>query len=186
MPNGIFDSNDAATPAVKATGTNGADGVDATSDTGNGVSGLQQSPQGNIENAGVFGSSLAFNSNGVIGEANNGPDAFGVWGRSITSDPTVTTSFGVFAESTNGTGVSGTSTDGTGVSGTSTDGTGVVAQSTNLLGLHAVGGGAAFTPSTAPAAIFAEGGPNTGISAFNNSTDPAASTSLRCKTSEAA
>src|SRR6266516_1922440 len=176
MPNGIFDSNDAATPAVKATGTNGADGVDATSDTGNGVSGLQQSPQGNIENAGVFGSSLAFNSNGVIGEANNGPDAFGGCGRSITSDPTVTTSFGVFAESTNGTGVSGTSTDGTGV----------VAQSTNLLGLHAVGGGAAFTPSTAPAAIFAEGGPNTGISVFNNSTDPAASTSLRCKTSEAA
>ena len=34
--------------------------------------------------AGVYGLATGFNSNGVIGEANNGPSAYGVWGKSTT------------------------------------------------------------------------------------------------------
>ena len=40
---GVFASNTAGTPAVKATGTNGADGVDASSDSGIGVSATSSS-----------------------------------------------------------------------------------------------------------------------------------------------
>jgi hypothetical protein len=60
------------------------DGLQATSVTSNGVFGTQTSPAGNDEAAGVFGSSLTLNGNGLIGEANNGPDAYGVWGRSTS------------------------------------------------------------------------------------------------------
>jgi hypothetical protein len=59
-------------------------GVGGLSSTGNGVAGTQMSPTGDVENAGVFGSSLAADGNGVIGEANNGSDAYGVWGRSTS------------------------------------------------------------------------------------------------------
>jgi len=60
------------------------DGVYATSSTSNGVFGTQTSATGDDEDAGVFGSSLALNGNGVIGEANNGREAYGVWGRSTS------------------------------------------------------------------------------------------------------
>lgn len=84
MTNGVFDSNNAATPAVRATGTNGAGGVLATSDSGTAVSGTQTSNQGNNSLAGVIGTSNALDGNGVIGEANGGPQAYGVWGKSTS------------------------------------------------------------------------------------------------------
>jgi hypothetical protein len=68
-------------------------GVYATSESGNGVSGTQTGrPAGLIipvpilheQDAGVFGTSLAVDGNGVIGEANEGGDAYGVWGRSTS------------------------------------------------------------------------------------------------------
>jgi hypothetical protein len=57
-------------------------GVYATSYTGTGVFGAQTSLTGDDKTGGVFGSSLATGGNGVIGEANNGYNAYGVWGVS--------------------------------------------------------------------------------------------------------
>lgn len=59
-------------------------GVVGIGNTGSGVTGTQMSLTGGTENAGVLGSSLAADGNGVIGEANNGSDAYGVWGRSTS------------------------------------------------------------------------------------------------------
>jgi hypothetical protein len=79
---------------------------------------------------------------------------------------------GVFSSSVAGTpAVSATGTNGAhGVTATSDSGTGVYAQSSNLLGLHAVGGGANPTPpdQLPKAAILAEGGPSLGIFATSN------------------
>jgi hypothetical protein len=172
---------------VQGFGRGSGAGVNATSETGNGVTGTQTSPEGNqIENVGVFGSSLAVNGNGVIGQATNGPEAYGVWGQS-------TAGFGVYAQSDGGTGVRGISDRGTGVEGisdsgagvnassssgpgvnaSSTSGVGVFAQSQDEVGLHAVGGGATATAADGlAAAVFAEGGPGIGVIA---SSDGAAS-----------
>ncbi len=49
-------------------------------DTGNGVKG--ESFDDSFSAAGVYGFARGANSNGVIGEANNGAAAFGVWGKS--------------------------------------------------------------------------------------------------------
>jgi hypothetical protein len=57
-------------------------GIYASSTTNNGVFGTQTDPQGNDLAAGVYGSSNTLDGNGVIGEANNGASAYGVWGKS--------------------------------------------------------------------------------------------------------
>jgi hypothetical protein len=61
-----------------------APGVYATSTTTNAVLGTLTDPNGSDEAAGVYGVSLAAGGNGVIGEANNGSDAYGVWGKSTS------------------------------------------------------------------------------------------------------
>ncbi len=58
------------------------DGVWGDTDTGNGVKG--QSSLNSNTAAGVYGLAQGTNSNGVIGEANNGPSAYGVWGKSTS------------------------------------------------------------------------------------------------------
>lgn len=132
MANGVFDSNTAVIPAVSATGTNGSNGIDAASDTGNAVSGIQQGPLANAEGAGVVGVSMALNGNGVIGESDNGQDAFGVWGKS-------TSGIGVYAQGNT---------------------MGVYAQG-NATGIHALcGGGDLSTNVNSQIAVFADGGPN--------------------------
>jgi hypothetical protein len=52
--------------------------------TGIGVYGLQGSGTGSRVPAGVYGESLQSAGNGVVGVANNGPSAYGVWGRSTS------------------------------------------------------------------------------------------------------
>jgi hypothetical protein len=49
-----------------------------------GVSGWTSGFAAGIADAGVIGASDGVNANGVIGEANNGPFAFGVWGKSTS------------------------------------------------------------------------------------------------------
>jgi hypothetical protein len=59
----------------------GAVGVEGSGRSG--VSGSSSS-SGTAGDAGVTGTSTGVNSNGVIGEANNGQSAYGVWGKSTT------------------------------------------------------------------------------------------------------
>jgi hypothetical protein len=58
-------------------------GVVGESDVGDGVSGVSHLGAGS-NHAGVVGRGREFNGNGVAGVANNGPNAFGVWGISRT------------------------------------------------------------------------------------------------------
>ena len=87
---------------IGVAGTGGTTGVEGSSRDGTGVSGFSTTyngVRGNSETnhgvrgestngtglaAGVFGRSGGLHSNGVIGEANNGSVAYGVWGRSTS------------------------------------------------------------------------------------------------------
>jgi hypothetical protein len=109
MANGIFDSNDAATPAVSATGTNGADGVNASSDSGNAVTANSTNGAGilsfSINGTGIFGTTGSGNPGNPAVQGEGG--AIGVLGRSFNGT-------GVFAGSSNLVGlhaVSGSGSD---------------------------------------------------------------------------
>src|SRR6266568_4691905 len=114
---------------------------------------------------GVHGFSTGLNGKGVIGEANNGTLAYGVWGQS-------TDGRGVYGSTNNGTGVYGfnaNDTSGFGVEGlgfngvkgvSSTNGSGVVgATHGNGTAVTAIGGGAGGT------GLYAQG-PLDGYSAY--------------------
>lgn len=152
MASGIFDSNVAGTPAVSATGTSGADGIDASSDSGDAVSALSQS------RAGVY-------ALGPIGAGVHGESQSGVGVEAISQSGVA-----VSASSTSGPGVEAISGSGPAVFAVSDSNSGVYAQSNSGIGVHAVGGGASpTTPPIPQLAIFAEGGPSTGVLATSQS-----------------
>jgi hypothetical protein len=62
--------------------SNGGTGILGTSFSATGIRGTTYGGTGT--DAGVYGKSDAANSNGVIGEANNGTFAYGVWGKSTS------------------------------------------------------------------------------------------------------
>ena len=175
---GVFASNVAGTPAVKATSTNGADGVDATSDSGTGVSATSSSGTGLVATsssglAGHFTGNVQMDNNlTVTGTLSTGAISFA---SSTAGTPAVKASGtngadGVDASSDSGTGVSATSSIGNGIHAVGF-GAGVFAQSGSSagFGIHAVGGG--VSPGTSPAgpsAVFAEGGPHKGLIATSN------------------
>jgi len=69
-------------PGVFGDNVGMGNGVEGHSTGSNGVRGVSTSISSGA--AGVFGSALGQNANGVIGEANNGAAAYGVWGRSTS------------------------------------------------------------------------------------------------------
>jgi hypothetical protein len=82
--------------------------------------------------------------NGLVGIANTGWAAYGVWGQSTGGTGVVgnsTSGPGVDGYSASGTGVVGSSTSGTGVDGHSISGTGVSGQSNTHIGVYASGAG---------------------------------------------
>jgi hypothetical protein len=129
--NGIFDSNAASIPAVKATGTSGANGIDASSDTG---TGLQCSGKIGISSGSTNGVAIAAI---CIGQ--------GI-GVRASSD----SGWGVNAQSSNGIGVLGASENSVGVQGICQTGYnfGVVGEGPNA-------GVAAFNPNNTHAAYLA-------------------------------
>ncbi len=88
---GIYSSSDSFTGieahSNSSTGifghSNDGFGISGTSSNSTGVSGTSNKENTDSE-AGVFGSGTARNGNGVIGEANNGPEAVGVRGKSTS------------------------------------------------------------------------------------------------------
>jgi hypothetical protein len=78
--NGVYGQSDTA-PAIwgKSNSNAGAYGLSETDD---GVYGVSSSGNGLV--AGVYGKAFGTNSNGVIGEANFGSSAYGVWGKSTS------------------------------------------------------------------------------------------------------
>lgn len=79
--------------------------------TGTGY-GLRSQTVGNGSTSAVYAEATGASSNGVIGVANNGPFAYGVWGQSNEG-------YAVRGTSSSGTGVYGNSASGTGVWGNS-------------------------------------------------------------------
>jgi hypothetical protein len=89
--------------AHSASGNGVAGENDATS--GIGVYGLHGSGTGSRTPAGVYGESLQSAGNGVVGVANNGPNAYGVWGKSTSGygGRFDGINYGVYATSSGGT-----------------------------------------------------------------------------------
>ncbi|SDL91540.1 hypothetical protein SAMN04487913_11775 [Arthrobacter sp. ok362] len=77
---GVISSGNAKGLWARASQNQFCTGIDA--EGRNGVRGV--SLQGDASDAGVEGTATGFNSNGLIGEANNGPSSYGVWGKSTT------------------------------------------------------------------------------------------------------
>jgi len=148
--------------------SDGGTGVYGTSDgfpTGNvpsyGVYGLITG--GSTTNAGVYGKSTVPNGSGVLGQADNGDNAYGVWGKAAQGKGVVGESragFGVYgvtsassgkidvagiygrSTATNGNGVIGEANSGSdarGVWGSSATGTGVYGSSSALGGVGVMG-----------------------------------------------
>ncbi len=89
----VYGTTGSSLPAIRGENTGGGVGVQGNGNTGNGVYG--QSAGGNgiygtsvstntLTDGGVYGISTVLNGNGIIGEANNGSLAFGVWGKSTS------------------------------------------------------------------------------------------------------
>jgi hypothetical protein len=113
-------NNGSAAHGVWGRSTEGI-GVVGSSTTGKGVYGTTDANNQNV--AGVHGNSGGEDGTGVFGEANSGPLAAGVWGRSFAGD----NGFGVYGNSTglNGTGVYGKANNGSfaaGIHGVSASG----------------------------------------------------------------
>jgi Chaperone of endosialidase len=95
-----------------------AQGVLGSSPSVNGV--LGRTAAGSGPSAGVYGLSTGLNGNGVAGQADNGTDAWGVWGGSVGGvgvSAVTTTGIGVLATSDSGDAVKATSNSYDGIDG---------------------------------------------------------------------
>jgi hypothetical protein len=71
-----------ANPGILGENQSSGSGVEGISGTGRGVSGVSLGT--NAAGVGVFGECEGTNANGVVGKADSGPQAYGVWGRSAS------------------------------------------------------------------------------------------------------
>jgi hypothetical protein len=167
------------------------------SNTGKGVEGyslnnhgIQGTTSGSASYAGVYGSSTTINGNGLIGEANTGDGAYGVWGRSTSGVGVVgyggsygligSGGTGVFGQSndTDGIGVLGSTDFGSngpnarGVYGSSYNGTGVYGAASGVSGR--AGAFAIYNTANTNNALYAEtNGSGNAIYAYTTGTSRA-------------